>query len=100
MSAAPPEPGLSADELLRLSPIWVGLDAALCVQARSPAADLLLGAPAPGTALNTSPSLRRPAGAETAARPCAHRGTVPALAPQHILRLPQPFTCRTLVDAY
>ncbi|MFM2248561.1 MAG: Autoinducer 2 sensor kinase/phosphatase LuxQ [Pseudomonadota bacterium] len=79
MSAAPPEPGLSADELLRLSPIWVGLDAALCVQARSPAADLLLGAPAPGTALNTSLSLRRPAGAETAARLCADRGAVLAL---------------------
>ena len=79
MSAAPPEPGLSADELQRLSPIWLELDAELCVHARSPAADRLLGSPPPGTPIHTALSLRRPASAETAAALCADRGAVLAL---------------------
>ncbi|MBL8614346.1 MAG: response regulator [Deltaproteobacteria bacterium] len=79
MSAAPPQPGLSADELLRLSPIWLRLDAALCVHARSPAADRLLEACPSGTPISAALSLRRPAGAETAAALFADRGAVLAL---------------------
>lgn len=67
---------LDGAALSRLSPLWLRLDAALQVEAMSPAAARVLGADAVGRPLGAVVQVRRPVGAASAADLLARRGQV------------------------